>query len=215
MPPADRLLAFVLTTFAIIIVPGPSVLFVISRGIALGRRAALATVLGNSAGIVVQLLLVAAGLGSLLERSLLAFTAVKLVGAGYLCWLGVQTVRHRRSLALSVEAASTTASTRRIVREGFVVGATNPKLGVFLVAILPQFADPARGRLPLQLLVLGACAVAIALVCDSCWAVLAGTARTWFAGSPRRLEAIGGAGGLVVIGLGLRLALTGRAEATS
>jgi threonine/homoserine/homoserine lactone efflux protein len=211
MPPADRLLTFVLTTFAIIIVPGPSVLFVISRGIALGRRAALATVVGNTAGIVVQIVLVAAGLGAVLERSVLVFTVVKLAGAAYLCWLGIQTVRHRRSLAL-VEAAATAKSVRRIVREGFVVGATNPKLAVFLVAILPQFADPDRGHLPAQLLVLGACAVGIAFVCDSGWALLAGTARSWFAGSPRRLEVVGGTGGLVIIGLGLRMAVTGRPE---
>jgi threonine/homoserine/homoserine lactone efflux protein len=137
---------------------------------------------------------------------------VKLVGAGYLCFLGVQTWRHRRELALRVETAATRKSLARITREGFVVGATNPKLGVFLVAILPQFADPGRGHLPVQLLVLGACAVAIALVCDSCWALLAGTARSWFAGSPRRLEAVGGTGGLVIVGLGLRLAVTGRAD---
>src|SRR5438128_759142 len=107
MPPADRLLAFALTSFVIVIVPGPSVLFVISRGIALGRRAALATVFGNSLGIVVQLALVAAGLGALLERSLVLFAAVKLGGAAYLCWLGWRTFRTRRSLSLAVETAAT------------------------------------------------------------------------------------------------------------
>jgi threonine/homoserine/homoserine lactone efflux protein len=208
VPPADRLVAFALTAFAIIIVPGPSVLFVISRGVALGRRAALATVLGNAGGLMVQLVLVAAGLGAVLERSVVLFTAVKLVGAAYLCWLGVQTLRHRRSLAVVDDAAATPRSARRILREGFVVGVTNPKMAVFLAAILPQFAEPDRGHMPLQLLVLGLCVVAIALVCDSCWGLLAGTARAWLTGSPRRLELLGGAGGLVIVGLGVRLALT-------
>jgi threonine/homoserine/homoserine lactone efflux protein len=214
VPPTDRLLAFVLTAFAIIIVPGPSVLFVISRGVALGRRAAVATVLGNAAGLVVQLVLVAAGLGAVLQRSTELFTIVKLGGAAYLCWLGVQTIRHRRSLALVADAAATPEDGRRILREGFVVGMSNPKMAVFLAAILPQFADPGRGHLPSQLLVLGSVVVAIALVCDSCWGLLAGTARTWLTGSPRRLEAVGGAGGLVIVGLGVRLALTGRVEPT-
>jgi len=99
-----------------------------------------------------------------------------------------------------------------MLRDGFVVGVTNPKAILFFAAELPQFADRSAGYVPFQLLLLGAVFIGIALVSDSIWAVVAGTARAWFARSPRRLERIGGAGGLVIIGIGVRLALTGRKD---
>jgi threonine/homoserine/homoserine lactone efflux protein len=211
MVPADRLAAFAVAAFALIVVPGPSVLFVISRGVALGRRAALATVVGNTAGVSVQIVAVAAGLGAVVERSIVAFTVLKLVGAVYLVMLGVNALRHRRTLTASaLTTVERPRSLRRIVRDGFVVGIANPKAIVFFAAILPQFADPATGQVPLQLLILGLVFVCIALVSDGTWAVVAGTAREWLARSPRRLEALGGLGGLVMIGLGVRLLTTGR-----
>jgi threonine/homoserine/homoserine lactone efflux protein len=206
------LIAFAVTAFALIVVPGPSVLFVISRGVALGRRAAVATVVGNAAGAYSQVVVVAVGLGALIERSAALFTAVKLVGAVYVVYLGVQAVRHRRRLASVIDAATAPRSTRRILREGYVVGITNPKAAVFMAAVLPQFTDPAQGHVRLQLLVLGLIFVAIALVSDSIWGLAAGTARAWLGRSPRRLEALGGLGGLVMIGLGVRLAVTGRRD---
>jgi threonine/homoserine/homoserine lactone efflux protein len=93
-----------------------------------------------------------------------------------------------------------------------VVGITNPKSAVFMAAVLPQFTDPAQGHVPIQLLVLGLIFVAIALVSDSIWGLAAGTARAWLGGSPRRLEALGGLGGLVMVVLGVRLALAGRRD---
>jgi threonine/homoserine/homoserine lactone efflux protein len=113
-------------------------------------------------------------------------------------------------LADALEVPVAPASTRRIVREGFVVGLANPKVIVFFAAVLPQFTDPARGHVPVQLLVLGAIFVGIALLSDSAWGVAAGSAREWLARSPRRLAALGGTGGLVMVALGLRLAVTGR-----
>src|SRR4051794_7516100 len=145
------LLAFAVTSFALIVVPGPSVLFVISRGVALGRRAAVATVLGNAVGAYSQVVVVALGLGALIERSATLFTAVKLVGAAYIVYLGAQAIRHRRGLASVIEAASAPRGTRRILREGYVVGITNPKSAVFMAAVLPQFTDPAQGHVPVQL----------------------------------------------------------------
>jgi threonine/homoserine/homoserine lactone efflux protein len=103
-------------------------------------------------------------------------------------------------------------SDRRIFLEGFVVGATNPKSLVFFAAVLPQFVVTDAGAVPLQLALLGFVFVAIALVSDSAWVVVAGTARDWFARSPRRLEMVGGAGGLMMIAVGIRLALTGRRD---
>jgi threonine/homoserine/homoserine lactone efflux protein len=104
----------------------------------------------------------------------------------------------------------TPKSDRRILREGFVVGVTNPKAAVFFAAILPQFTEPSLGHVPLQMLVLGLVFVAIAMVCDGAWALVAGTARERLVSSPRRLEMIGGAGGVVLVGLGVGLAVTGR-----
>jgi threonine/homoserine/homoserine lactone efflux protein len=206
------LLAFAVTSFALIVVPGPSVLFFICRGVALGRRAAVATVLGNAVGAYSQVVVVALGLGALIERSATLFTAVKLVGAAYIVYLGAQAIRHRRGLASVIEAASAPRGTRRILREGYAVGITNPKSAVFMAAVLPQFTDPAQGHVPIQLLVLGLIFVAIALVSDSIWGLAAGTARAWLGRSPRRLEALGGLGGLVMIVLGVRLALAGRRD---
>jgi threonine/homoserine/homoserine lactone efflux protein len=206
------LLAFAVTAFALIVVPGPSVLFVISRGVALGGRAAVATVFGNAAGAYSQVVVVALGLGALIERSAALFTAVKLVGAAYIVFLGLQAIRHRRKLASVLDAATAPRSTRRILREGYVVGVTNPKAAVFMAAVLPQFTDPARGHVPLQLLVLGLVFVAIALISDSVWGLAAGYTRVWLGRSPQRLEALGGIGGVVMIGLGVRLALVGRRD---
>lgn len=212
MFPTANLLTFVGITFVFIVVPGPSVLFVVSRGVALGRRAALATVWGNAAGMYLQVAAVAIGLGPLLERSALLFEAVKLAGAGYLVYLGVQAIRHRRRLAEVVDQTVVPKTTRRILREGFLVGITNPKAAVFFAAILPQFVEAERGPASIQMLLLGLVCAAVALLSDSGWAVLSGTVRAWLSRSPRRLEALGGAGGLMMVGLGLRLAFVGQKD---
>lgn len=208
----DRALAFALVAFGIIVVPGPSVLFVVSRGVVLGRRAALATAFGNNAGLWLQVVAVAVGLGTILSRSIVLFTIIKLAGAGYLVFLGIQAVRHRRALAGALGGAVPQRRTRRILREGFVVGATNPKAALLFTAILPQFVDRSQGHVPVQLLGFGLIAVLIALVSDSAWALAAGSARAWLGRSPRRLELLGGAGGVIMVGLGLRLAFTGRKD---
>jgi threonine/homoserine/homoserine lactone efflux protein len=212
MPDAERWASFALISFAIIVVPGPSVLFVISRGITLGRRAAITTVLGNEAGLMVQVVAVAFGLGAIVERSIAAFTILKFAGAAYLVFLGVQAVRHRGALGAALEAELADRSRRRIFRDGFVVGVSNPKSVILFAAILPQFVTRSHGHATVQLLVLGLTSVCIALVSDSTWGFLAGTARSWLGRSPKRLAVMGGTGGLVMIGLGARLALTGRKD---
>jgi len=212
MPSADRLAALALTAFVLIAIPGPSVLFVVSRSVTLGRRAGLATVVGNATGIYVQAIAVAIGIGSIVERSVAVFEVIKLAGAAYLVFLGIQAFRARRRLAAAFDPLTPPKSGGRLVRDGFVVGVTNPKAIVIFTAILPQFADPAAGHVPLQLLVFGLIFVLIALVSDGMWALAAGTARQWLVNSPRRLEAVGGAGAIVMIGLGLRLAVSGRKD---
>jgi len=206
------MVTFVVTSFALIVVPGPSVLFIISRALTLGRRAALATVLGNETGEYVQVIAVAFGIGVVVERSIVVFTALRLAGAAYIIFLGVRTIRHRQSLAGVFGVVSAPRSTGRIFREGFIVGVSNPKTVIFFAAVLPQFVDRHAGHLPVQLLVFGLVFLLIALLSDSAWGLAAGSARAWFCRSPARLARIGGAGGLVMIGLGARLALSGRKD---
>ena len=147
----QHVLAFALVAFALIVIPGPSVLFVIGRALALGKRSALETVLGNAAGQYVQLTAVALGVGAIVQRSVAIFTAVKLVGAAYLVYLGVRAIRNRRSLATMLDGDRPVPSRRRILREGFLVGVTNPKSLAFFVAVLPQFVDPSAGPVFVQL----------------------------------------------------------------
>ncbi len=210
MVPTTHLVAFTLTAFVLIAVPGPSVLFTVSRAIALGRAAGVATVAGNTVGAFAQVVAVAFGIGPLVERSVVVFTVLKLAGACYLMFLGVQAIRHRRSLAAALGAEVERKTTVRMMLDGFTVGATNPKVIVFFAAMLPQFVDRQAGDVPVQIIVLGVIFAGIALISDSTWALAAGTVRAWLSSSPRRLAALGGTGGLVMIGIGARLALTGR-----
>jgi threonine/homoserine/homoserine lactone efflux protein len=207
VPPTHSLLGFAAVAFAIIIIPGPSVMFVVSRAVSFGRRAALLTVAGNAAGAYSQVLLVAVGIGAIVQRSIAVFTAVKLLGALYLIWLGIQTFRHRRDASRIDTTLVIARSRRSLVTDGFVVGASNPKTIVFFAAILPQFVEAGGAPEALQMAVLGMVFVAVALISDSVWGLGAGTARQWFVRSPRRLEMLSGAGGLVIVGLGIRLAL--------
>jgi threonine/homoserine/homoserine lactone efflux protein len=209
--PAANLLAFLVAATVIIVIPGPGVLFTIGRALTNGKRAALVSVLGHSLGVLAMLFLVAAGLGMLVAASAIALTIIKIGGGLYLIYLGAQAIRERRSLRAALSAASTAspAPHRRVLRQSFLVGVTNPKAIIFFSAVLPQFVDRASGSVPLQMLILGGIFLAIALVSDSAWALAAGVARDWFARSPRRLEAIGGAGGAMIIGLGVSVAVSG------
>jgi threonine/homoserine/homoserine lactone efflux protein len=212
MLPTGHLLAFALLSFVLIIVPGPNVLFVISRSLMLGRTAGVGTAAGGQIGVYLQVVAVAFGVGALVERSVAVFTVIKLAGAAYLVYLGVQAIRHRGSLRAALDVAAEPRSLGRILRDGIVVGVSNPKVIVFFAAVLPQFVNRSAGHVPEQMLLLGSVFIAIAVVCDSSWALVAGTARAWLARSPRRLEMIGGAGGLAMIGIGASLALTGRKD---
>jgi len=207
MVPAASLGAFVLAAVVLILMPGPSILFVIGRSIAYGRLAGVLSVLGNALGMLPLLALVALGVGALVAQSVVIFTIIKVIGAGYLVYLGVQAIRHRNELPR--EDARAPRSAWRLLGEGFIVGVTNPKTIAFFVAVLPQFVDYSAGGIPWQLAELGVVFVALALVCDSCWALAAGTARAWFATSPRRISRLRASGGAMMIGLGGVLLLTG------
>jgi threonine/homoserine/homoserine lactone efflux protein len=211
MLPTDHLVAFLVTVYVLIVIPGPSVLFTVSRGVALGRRAALATVLGNTSGLMFQLVLVVIGVGSILASSDTVFTVLKLIGAAYLILLGVRNIRDRKALAGVLGTVGVAPrSLTKIVREGFVVGATNPKGLIIFTAVLPQFVDRSQGHQTLQLASLGLLCALVALLSDGTWAIAAGTARKWLGRSPRRLEMLSAGGGVTLIALGAGLALTGR-----
>jgi threonine/homoserine/homoserine lactone efflux protein len=205
-----RLLGFALASLVLIVIPGPGVLFVVGRALAHGRRTALATAYGHAVGNYVVAACVAVGLGSVLERSAQVFVFVKVAGALYLVWLGIHAIRHRASLAGAMTAASSPRGGWRGVRDGAVVGITNPKAYILFGAILPQFVNRAYGHVPAQMLLLALVSVAIGAVSDCCWGFAASAVRAWFARSPRRYELVGGAGGLAMIGVGVTVALTGR-----
>jgi threonine/homoserine/homoserine lactone efflux protein len=206
--PTQHLGAFLVTVCALILFPGPSVLFVVSRGIVLGRRSALATVLGNASGLAVQLVLVSLGAGALITGSRTALTVLSFVGAAYLVLLGVRTARDPSPPRdLPGEVGVVGQPTVTSVRQGFVVGATNPKGFVIFAAVVPQFIDRGAGGITGQLLTLGVICVCVALACDSAWALAAASAGRWFAGSDRRFEILRIVGGVTLIALGIALAI--------
>lgn len=212
MPPADRLAAFALASFVLIVIPGPAVLFAVSRALAYGRTVALKTVVGGALGSLTLAMAVAFGIGAIVETSVVVYTVIKFAGAAYLVYLGFQAVRHRRGLREAFAARAEPISGGRTVLQGFLVGVTNPKTVVFFAAILPQFVDRQAGHANVQMLVLGALFAAMALIMDSVWGMAAGTVRAWFARSARRLDLVGGAAGLTMVGLGVGLAVSGRKD---
>lgn len=206
----EQLLAFGLAAFVIIVIPGPSVLFVIGRALSYGRSVAITSVAGNSAGLLLVAVLVALGLGAVVAESVVVFTVVKLLGAAYMVWLGVQAIRHRRTALRDQPGLPPALPRPTALRQGFVVGVSNPKAFMMFAAVLPQFVDRAAGQVTAQMLVLGIYAFAIGLVSDLVWAVLASRLRTWFGSSPHRGQALGTVGGVSMVGLGVGLLATGR-----
>ncbi|TFC05344.1 LysE family translocator [Cryobacterium mannosilyticum] len=209
MVPLSNLLTFALASVALIALPGPTVLFVIGRSLALGRIGGFLSVLGNALGMVPVIAAVALGLGAIVNQSVVVFTVIKFVGAAYIVYLGVHAIRHRRAVAREIGVSVARKSNWRLLAEGSVVGVSNPKSMVFFVAVLPQFVDYRAGAVPLQLMTLGMLFVFLALLGDSVWALAAGSARDWFAKSPRRMENLSATGGVMMIGLGGVLAATG------
>ena len=187
----------------IILAPGPSVLFIIARAIAWGRKVAVITVAGNVSGAFVLSSLVAFGLGPILQRSDLAFVAVQWLGGLYLVYLGIDAIRKRKVHAADMTNQGPVEPTVfQSIRDGFMVGVLNPKGLVFYAAVLPQFIDRDRGGVTGQLLFLGALFSVLAFFSDGGWGLLAGTARAWLAGDAGRLEKLRATGGCVMILLG-------------
>ena len=199
-----RIWQYIIASIVIIMAPGPSVLFIIARAIAWGRKTAVFSVIGNVTGAFLLSVLVALGLGPILQHSSLAYSAVQWGGGSYLIYLGIDALRHRKIHAADMTMKNGTApSAFRSIRDGFWVGVLNPKTLVFFAAVLPQFIDRERGHVTFQLLLLGTLFAIMAMLSDGSWGLLAGTAREWLATDPGRLVRLRATGGVVMIALGL------------
>ena len=200
----SRLWEYCIAAMIIILAPGPSVLFVIARAIAWGRATAVATVAGNVMGAFALSVVVAVGLGPILQRSDLAFISVQVLGGCYLIYLGISAIKHSQIHASDMaNQGDIRPSKWKSMREGFWVGALNPKGIVFFAAILPQFVDRKAGNITSQLILMGAIFAVLAFFSDGSWGILAGTIRNWLATELRRLVRMRMAGGIVMITLGL------------
>lgn len=200
----SRLWEYCIAAMIIILAPGPSVLFVIARAIAWGRATAVATVAGNVMGAFALSVVVAVGLGPILQRSDLAFISVQVLGGCYLIYLGISAIKHSQIHASDMaNQGDIRPSKWKSMREGFWVGALNPKGIVFFAAILPQFVDRNAGNITSQLILMGAIFAVLAFFSDGSWGILAGTIRNWLATELRRLVRMRMAGGIVMITLGL------------
>ena len=199
-----RIWEYCIAAMIIILAPGPSVLFVIARAIAWGRATAVATVAGNVTGAFSLSVVVAVGLGPILQRSEIAFISVQVLGGLYLVYLGVTAIKHSQIHASDMtNQGDIRPSKWRSMREGFWVGALNPKGIVFFAAILPQFVDREAGGITSQLILMGAIFAFLGFFSDSGWGILAGTIRNWLATELKRLVFMRMTGGIVMVILGL------------
>jgi threonine/homoserine/homoserine lactone efflux protein len=206
IPDPATLGLFALAALALLLVPGPAVLYIVARSIEQGRSAGLVSVLGVHLGSLVHVTAAAVGLSSLLVSSAVAFSVVKYAGAAYLIYLGVRAFIAREEPG-EVEVRAAPLST--LLRQGAVVNILNPKTALFFLAFLPQFVDPDAGYVALQLAFLGVVFVALGLVTDSLYALAAGSAGEWLRSSRFFVGARRWVSGTVFIGLGLATALAG------
>ncbi len=181
-------------------------MFAISRALVLGKRGAILTVVGNGIGVLVQALAVAVGLGVLIQESDVLMHAIRLGGAAFLIYLGINSIRHRRD-GLDISTPVDPPKSRHLLRESIVVGLSNPKTIVFFTAIFPQFVDSANGPIVWQMVVLGFVFVFFGISGDAVYALAAGAARDWFARSRERLVTIRTIAGTLILGLGVFTAL--------
>jgi len=207
LPNHSQLLLFVSAAALLIVIPGPTVLYIIGRSIGQGRSAGLVSVLGIHVGTLIHVAAAAVGLSAVLMSSALAFSAVKYLGAAYLIYLGVQKIRSRESFEFTGPVAL--VSLRRVFGQGVVVNVLNPKTALFFFAFLPQFVDPGRGHIPLQIIILGLLMIAIGLTSDTVWAISAGTVAQLLRRNQRWMNTQRYLSGGILISLGLATAFAG------
>ena len=207
-PGAANVGLFVGAALVLLLIPGPAVLYIVGRSVEHGRRAGLVSIGGIHAATLVHVAAAALGLSAVLASSALAFGVVKYAGAAYLIWLGLRKI-FGRSEAAEVAAASRERDHARLFRDGFVVNLLNPKTAIFFLAFLPQFVEPGRGHVAMQVAVLGLLFTALGFVTDSCYALAAGTAGNWLKRSRGYLTVERYVSGVLFIGLGLTAAFAG------
>ena len=206
MPSATTLLAFSAAAAALVLVPGPNLLYIISRGISQGRRSALASTAGVASATAVFVVLTALGLTAVISSSVVAFTVVKYAGVGYLVHLAVRELRSRGRFKLETPPP---VSGRRAFGDAFLVGITNPKVALFFLAFFPQFIHPSAGPVAGQALVLGAVFVVIGVTFDSLYALTSGSIGAWLARRPKAMRRSHLVSGTVYLALGGAALLTG------
>jgi threonine/homoserine/homoserine lactone efflux protein len=212
MPTIPTLLTFAIAATLLIIVPGPNVLYIITRGIDQGRKAAVVSALGVEVGMLFHIGAAVLGLSALVARSEIVFNVVKYAGAAYLIWMGIVSIR-AKVLAVEEPIVSRRAKPIRLFIQGFVVNVLNPKVGLFFVAFLPQFIDPARGGSTTQILVLGGVFLAIALMSDMVYACASGSIGSWLSTRQRIARQRDRFTGVVYILLGAFAAIAGSGSA--
>ncbi len=197
---------FIPAALALVLTPGPVVLYIVTRSVDQGRRAGLVSVLGSELGNLFHVAAAALGLSAILLTSTLAFDMVKYLGAAYLIYLGIRKLRSKDEMT---EGEVKREPLRRIFSQGVVVAVLNPRTALFFFAFLPQFVDPTLGNITLQVLILGLIMVALATLTDSLYALGAGAAGRWLRSSMRYLRWQRYFTGTVYIGLGLTAAFAG------
>jgi len=200
VPDVSRLGLFVAAAIALLLTPGPAIMYIVTRSVEQGRVAGLVSVLGICTGTLIHVIGATFGLSALLVSSAVAFSIVRYTGAAYLILLGIQTlVRHDPPLA---DIAVVRADLRRVFTQGVIVNVLNPHTAVFFFAFLPQFVNPSSGHIPLQMLSLGLLFVGLSATTDSGWAIAAGTAGEWIKRHPRFRGGQRYVTGSVLLGLG-------------
>lgn len=218
MPDPSMFLLFIATSLAIVVPPGPSVLYIVARSVDQGRLAGIVATLGISTGTLFHIVAAAFGVSAILMSSTLLFNGLKYLGAAYLVYLGVRHFLDGGGLEgdggeprVSTHGSRPARESRLgpVYRQGIIVNLLNPKTALFFFAFLPQFADAGKGGVAVQILLLGTLFVTIGFLSDSLWALLAGTVREWIRGNARYLKAQRLFTGGVYIGLGVVTALAG------
>ncbi|MBP2705930.1 LysE family translocator [Microbispora sp. RL4-1S] len=205
MPSPTSLALFAIATLALLLVPGPAVIYIVTRSVAQGRTAGLVSVLGVHTGSLVHIAAAALGVSALLAASATAFALVKYLGAAYLVYLGVRKLMTRQE---AEPAEISRASSARLFGEGFVVNVLNPKTAIFFLAFLPQFTDPSRGPLAPQIVLLGLIWVILGMASDGSYALLSSALAGWMRSSARVRRRLDVGSGVVYLGLGAVAALT-------
>jgi len=209
VPTASSIGLFSLAALALLLIPGPSVMYIVARSSSQGRRAGLVSVAGIHTGTLVHVAAAVLGLSAVIVASATAFNVVKYAGAAYLIYMGVRTMMTR--IGPTSEQRLMARSNRQLYTDGFVVNALNPKTAVFFLAFVPQFVDAdGAGSATLQLLMLSAVFVGLGLLTDGTWALTAAFIATRLRRSDAKLRREGLVTGSLYIGLGLMAAVTGR-----